>query len=327
MRKLIFSFFCLLMLTACYQQDKSSLNDLEMTPQQRDSANFFNVHHYAHDYNFRVKADSLTLIVVPNPAEIVSTNVVDVAKVVSGDRLVVGAFVIIPGDSIDSVWVQVLRDENTIGWIHEKELLAGTRPNNPISMFIDVFSNTHLLIFLVFLVLVGALYGVRRYRKLGIRLVHFNDVGSFYPTLLTLLVSSSAVFYSTIQMQDAESWSHFYYHPTLNPFTVPLHLCIFLCSVWAIVIVSLATLLSLHKHLTPSQQLVYYLGLMGVCAVDYVVFSLSTLIYVGYPLLVVYIGFALWRYFRYGRMRYACGNCGRPLRDKGICPHCGAENV
>ena len=302
------------------------MKDLEMTPEQRDSANFFNAHHYAHDYNFRVKADSLSLIAVPNPKEVITSSGVDIVKVYSGDRLVVGQFVIIPSDSVDSVWVQVLRDEDTIGWIHEKELLAGTRPDNPISMFIDTFSNTHLLIFLAFLVLVGVLYGVRRYRKLGIRLVHFNDVGTFYPTLLTLLVSSSAVFYSTIQLQDANSWSHFYYHPTLNPFNVPLHLGIFLASVWAIIIVALASFMAIRKYVSPTQQLVYYLGLMGVCAVDYVVFSLSTLIYLGYPLLIAYIGFALWRYFRYGRMRYVCGNCGRPMRDKGACPHCGAIN-
>ena len=327
MRKILLFIVCSLLLVGCYQQEKPKAGDLEMTPQQRDSADFFNAHHYAHDYNFRVKADSLLLVAVPNPADVHKTSGVDVVKVVEGDRLVVGAFVIIPSDSIDSVWVQVLRDENTIGWIHEKELLAGTRPNNPISMFIDVFSNVHLLLFLAFLVLVGVVYGLRRYRKLGARLVHFNDVGTFYPTLLTLLVSSSAVFYSTIQMQDADSWSHFYYHPTLNPFDVPLHLGIFLASVWAIVIVAIAVLIAIRKYMSPTQQLVYYLGLMGVCAVDYVVFSLTTLYYVGYPLLAAYFVFALWRYFRYGRMRYLCGSCGRPMHDKGICPHCGAANV
>lgn len=36
----------------------------------------------------------------------------------------------------------------TQGWIRESEMLAGVSPDDPISQFIDFFSNTHLLVFL-----------------------------------------------------------------------------------------------------------------------------------------------------------------------------------
>jgi len=327
MRRLLLFLLTALLATSCYRQDNPTANDWELTPAQRDSANFFNAHHYAHDYNFKVKADSLMLVAVPNPMTISLTRSVDSVKVEAGDRLVVGDFAIVPSDSVDSVWVQVLRDEETFGWIHESQLLAHVTPYNPISLFIDFFSDTHLLIFLNFFVLVGALYAFRHYRRHNLKIVHFNDIGSFYPTLLTILVSAAAVFYSSIQLFNPDSWSQFYYHPTLNPFDVPLHLGIFLISVWAILIVAVATFTDIHKYATLSEQLVYYLGLLCVCAVDYVVFSVTTLYYIGYPLLLAYIVFAVHRYVCYGRMRFVCGYCGKPMKEKGRCPHCGTMNV
>ena len=61
------------------------------------------------------------------------------------------------------------------------------------------------------------------------------------------------------------------------------------------------------------------------CAVNYIVFSVTTLYYAGYLLLIVYYVFALHSYIRH-RVRYTCGNCGATLHHKGRCPHCGAEN-
>jgi len=61
-------------------------------------------------------------------------------------------------------------------------------------------------------------------------------------------------------------------------------------------------------------------------AVCYVVFTISTMYYVGYVLLFVYVGFALWRYFTYTKSDYICGNCGKQIKKKGRCPHCGAIN-
>jgi hypothetical protein len=161
----------------------------------------------------------------------------------------------------------------------------------------------------------------------GARIVHFNDIPSFYPTLLCLFVATTAVFYGSIQLFAPDSWRHFYYHPTLNPFSVPLHLCLFLLSVWAMLIVAIATIDDVRRQLPTGEALFYYLGLAGVCAICYVVFSVSTLYYIGYLLLIAYIIFAVYRYIHHARHRYVCGNCGAKLRKKGICPHCGTMNT
>lgn len=314
------------MLASCYRQQTPGIDDWDLTKEQTDSVTFFKTHHYGHNYNFRVLADSLQLVAIGNPMEIGRAVTLHEVSVQEGDLLVVGEIFTLPSDTIDTIWVQVLRDQETIGWIHEGELLDNVVPANPISQFIHYFSDTHLLIILAFLVLVVALYALRSIYRQRAKIVHFNDIGSFYPTMLTLLVATSAVFYSSIQLYAPQTWSHFYFHPTLNPFRVPVLIGIFLASVWALLIVAMASLADIRRYLKPTEQLVYYLGLMGVCAVDYVVFSVSTLYYIGYPLLVAYYAFALHRYVRYARVKYMCGNCGKRLREKGICPYCGARN-
>jgi 4-hydroxybenzoate polyprenyltransferase len=43
------------------------------------------------------------------------------------------------------------------------------------------------------------------------------------------------------------------------------------------------------------EAIMYLVGLVAVCAVIYVVFSTTTLYYVGYPLLIAYFYFAIKR--------------------------------
>ena len=214
------------------------------------------------------------------------------------EHIVVADIKTVPADTIDSVWVKVARDQLTFGWIHENELLAKVSPDDPISQFIDFFSDAHMLIFLAFCVVVVAAYGVRRLMKRGAKIVHFNDIPSFYPTTLCLLIASSAVLYSSIQLFGPESWRHFYYHPSLNPFALPLHLGLFVSSVWAIVIVAIATVDDVTKKLPLGAAVLYLSGLTAVCAVCYVVFSITTLYYIGYPLLIAYYVFAIKRLLR-----------------------------
>ena len=222
-------------------------------------------------------------------------SMVDTIILRKHNRLVVADIKTVPADSIDSVWVKVARDQLTFGWVHESDLLANVSPDDPISQFIDFFSDSHLLIFLGFCVMVGGAYGLRRLMRKGAKIVHFNDIPSFYPTLLCLLVASSAVLYSSIQLFAPESWRHFYYHPSLNPYTLPWHLGLFITSVWAILIVTIATIDDVRHHLPLGQVILYLGGLAAVCAVDYVIFSLTTLYYISYPLLIVYFVFALYR--------------------------------
>jgi hypothetical protein len=129
----------------------------------------------------------------------------------------------------------------------------------------------------------------------GARIVHFNDIPSFYPTLLCLLVASSAVIYSSIQLFAPETWRHFYYHPSLNPYALPWSLGLFVCSVWALVIVAIATVDDVRRLLRLGETILYLAGLAAVCAVVYVIFSVTTLYYIGYPLLIVYYVFAIYR--------------------------------
>ena len=309
------------LLTACYNHGPLTPDAWDLTEKQLDSISFFTTHHYTQNYNFVVNAESLPLS--DQPGEMAF----DTLYVIEGERLVVADIMTISTDSIDSVWVKVARDQMTQGWIRESEMLEGVSPDDPISQFIDFFSNTHLLIFLAILVVVVVAYGLYRLNRHDAYIVHFNDIDSFYPTLLCLLIAASATLYASIQMFGAESWRHFYYHPSLNPFALPWHLGLFVASVWMIIIVAVAALDDVVRHLPGGEALLYLGGLMGVCAVVYVVFSVSTLYYIGYLLLIAYVAFALHRYFRYAHSRYICGHCGAQLRKKGTCPRCGTVNT
>lgn len=326
MRRLLPLLLSALLAAACYHRPSATADAWIPTPEQQDSISFYTTHHYTQDYEFVVTADSLQLV-HQQPTEVLNGMLVDTLSVEEGSPLVVADIMMMPSDTIDSVWVQVARDVETIGWVRERDMLAAVSPDNPISLFIDFFSDTHLLLMLAFVVLVAALYTIRLLYRKNQKVVHFNDISSFYPALLALLVAATAVFYSTIQMVNPDSWRHYYYHPTLNPFTVPLHLGLFLASVWAMVVVGIAALDDIRRHLSPSEAFFYSLSLAGVCAVNYIVFSVSTLYYLGYALLAVYIAFAVRRYVSRSRGRYQCGSCGQPLREKGNCPHCGAMNV
>ena len=321
----LFQTVMLLLVVACYNPESHTPDAWNLTERQLDSLSFSTTHHYSQNYNFLVKADSLQLL-FQQPSEALSGLLIDTLRVVRGDRLVVADIVTMTQDSIDSVWVKVARDQQTMGWTRESVLLKAVSPADPISQFIDFFSDTHMLIFLAVLVVVMAAFLIRRLMRLQAKLVHFNDINSFYPSLLCLQVAASAVIYSSIQLLAPESWRHYYYHPTLNPFALPWHLGLFLISVWAILIVAIATFFDVRRQLRPHEALFYFIGLMGMCALCYVVFSVSTLYWVGYPLLLAYAAFALHVYKRRSRTLYSCGNCGEPMREKGRCPKCGAIN-
>lgn len=314
---LIFAF----LLTACYNNGPQTPDAWDLTEKQLDSISFSTTHHYSQNYNFVVKSKSLPLSDQPGNLAF------DTIYVMRGEQLVVADIQTISTDSIDSIWVKVARDQLTQGWIRESEMLEGVSPDDSISQFIDFFSNTHLLIFMAFLIVVTVAYGLYRLNRRNAYIVHFNDIDTFYPTLLCLMVASSATLYASIQMFGAESWRHFYYHPSLNPFALPWHLALFVASVWAIIIIAVAAVDDVLHHLSGADALLYIGGLAGVCAVDYVVFSVSTLYYIGYPLLIAYVVFALYRYVHQAHYRFTCGNCGTLLSKKGRCPHCGAMNV
>lgn len=316
----------LLLITSCYHQ-KPETHDAMVTysAKQIDSLSFQAKHHYTNNYNFIVKADSIPLI-RQQPEEVSALLPTDTIYVYKHNHLVVADIRTIPSDSIDSVWIQVARDQHTFGWQRESMLLPKVVPDDPISQFISTFSDIHLLISLVIVVLIFTSYVTRKLMRKNAHLVHFRDIDSFYPTLLAIIVASAATFYASIQNFAPDVWRHFYFHPTLNPCSVPPLLAIFLSSVWAMLIVGIAAVDDTFHKLPAGEAVLYICGLIGVCAVDYIIFSILSLYYIGYLLLVAYVYFALYRYTTKNRTSFVCGHCGRALRRKGRCPHCGAWN-
>ena len=269
---------------------------------EADSTCFYETHHYGQNFNFVVKADSL-MLVRQQPVEILSRMHTDTITVYRGDHVAVAEIRVLPADSIDSVWVQIARDQETFGWLHESSLLPSVVPDDPISQFISTFSDVYLLIFLIVISVISVAYLMRTIFKRNARIVHFNDIPTFYPTALALTVAAAAVLYSSIRMFAQDTWQHFYFNPTLNPFIIPPALGIFLVSVWAMLIIGLATVDVVRGILPTGEALLYLCGLAGVCALNYIIFSITTLYYVGYPLFIAYAAFAVYVYVkRFGRL-------------------------
>ena len=317
----------LLLLSACYHRPvRQQVPQAVLTEQQLDSIAFARTHHYTINYNFLVSDDSL-MLTRQMPEEAASNLPIDSFAIGPDQRLVVADIRILPADSVDSVWVQLAQEDGTFGWVHESEMLRSVEPDDPISQFISFFSDEHLLIFLLVFVLIITAYGMYKLLRRKAHIVHFNDIATFYPTLFALVVATSATLYASIQLFAPDAWQEFYFHPSLNPFSQPALLALFLSSVWAILIVGIAVVDDTFRHLNVSDGVLYLLGLAGVCAVNYIVFTLTTMYYIGYLLLVAYVAFALWRYFTHTQSKYICGNCGLQIKKKGRCPHCGALNV
>ena len=315
----------LMMLSSCYRSGKPNNASAPMTQEQADSAKFAATHHYSINYNFVVKTDSVNLV-RQQPEEVISRLPTDTVAIYRHDHIAVADIRIMPADREDTVWVQVARDQSTFGWTHEGTLLDACVPADPISQFISAFSDTHLLVSLIVISVIAVAYLLRTIFRRNAKIVHFNDIPTFYPTLLALTVAACATLYASIQTFAPEAWEHFYFHPTLNPFIVSPILSVFLVSVWAMFIIGLATADVVRGMLPRGEALLYMCGLACVCAVNYIVFSLTTLYSVGYALFAAYAVYALRTYMRRFRRAYACGRCGAPMRHKGRCPACGAMN-
>ena len=284
---------------------------------------------YSVGYNFHVHADSL-LLQEDRPMHwcqgVAETS--DSLWVFHEDHLVVAAITIIPEDCVDSVWVKVARDQDTMGWTHESVLLAGASPDDPISQFIRIFSNQHLPWFLAFIAVACIALLIRRQRRRHISLPHFHDIPSAYPTLLTSTLALTATLYAYIQQFIPGQWVQFYFHPTLNPLAQPLVLCLFLCGVWALLLLTIAVTNAAFSMLRHAEAAVYLIALLALCTLIYLILTLAAHlhIFVAYGLCGTYILLAFIHYFLHVRAHYLCGRCGAKLRQKGPCPRCGAIN-
>lgn len=317
----------LLTLIGCNQTPPVYEDQWDMTPNRRDSLRFVREHHYGPNFNFKIIADSLSLVAhyPENDEEQPFPEASDSVMVYANDRLVVADFHTRVPHATDSVWIKVARDQQTMGWLPERQLLKGAVPDDPISYSIHLFSSRHTVWFLWFLCFCMAVLFCRNARRRRPDFTATKGSDLFYPTLLYITVSGTASLYAGIQRYAPEIWQEFYFHPTLNPFGQPFILTAFITAFWLHILLGLAAIDDMHKRMEWNEAIPRLCGMAGLCMVLYVFFTLTCYYYAGYIFLGAYWTFILRRWYR-RHCRYRCGACDRPLRDKGVCPYCGALN-
>ncbi len=289
----------------------------ELTRQQADSLEFRLLHHYTNNFNFVVKADSLVL--VPGEDRMTDTCVVRRHDVIAVADIRVD-------ETGDTVWVKVARDQFTMGWTGEDALLKSTVPDDLISQMIDTLTGSRSAWMSAIVVLGLVCYLFRRGTRHTLQIFRFEEMDSFYPVFLLILVSVTACLYVSIQNFAPEFWQEYYFHPTLNPLILPPVMAALVTLVWLTLTVFVAMVIEVYHHFYIVQGMYYIFELLGVSMISYLVVSWTTALYVGYPLTVAYIVLLLWIYFRHIRCWYVCGHCGQRMRIKGKCPHCGRVN-
>lgn len=325
----------LLSFTSCfYQHHRSEAWETEGTA---DSLEFAMKHHFTVGYTFRVQTDSLHLCTeIPSRAQLLAV-VPDSVSVYRSDVLIVAQVCMVPEDEVDSVWVKVARDQDTQGWLRESSLLCSVSPDDPISIAIYKFSGNHvrgtliLTSVVLFFLFLQFLYSYMRSFCLSAdserpSRAFWSVLYSPYPTLLRITMSGAAVFYASMQLFAPHQWAEFYFYPTLNPFAVSPLLGAFLFSVWTLLLFFMAMADDAFRQLGFVQFVLYILQSITVLAILYLFFSLTTLVFVGYPLCLVFIGWSVYRYLTRLHPCYRCGRCGKPFHMKGTCPHCGTQN-
>ena len=299
-----------------YQVPESSLK--AVSQKTKDSVDYLPEHYYTLNSNFEVTSDSLLLQQLP---------LIDVLPVYKGEKLVVAEFMVQAADTVDSVWVKVARDQETMGWVREGELLKKVVPVDPISQFIHLFSSSHTVAFLTVYQAHFSDFAIRNSSVQGNKpRLLFNDIDSIFPNILTLLMATAATLYSSIQHFVPDIWERFYYNPSLNPLDLPFILSLFMFNVWGIVLVGLATLDDLFHQVRVEAAFFYLLGLMSCCIFLYLFFTFTAYYYIGYPCLVLYAVWVFRSIKRTSHYKFSCGNCGAKMKSKGTCPHCGAIN-
>ena len=322
MRSILFLLFAVCAMVSCHR-DRPQCTEFWHTS-GIDSVAFRQQHHFWKNFNF-VATDSIPLE-ASLPGEVASIFVPDSAILETDDQVVVTDIAIVPADVEDSVWVMVARDQMTMGWVHEQTLIERAVPDNGVSRFIQHFCDSRILLFLSCLCLAFILFIVQRFRREHFLIVHFNDIRSFYPTLLCLCMSGLAAFYGSIQNFQPEVWKEFFFYPTLNPFGQPRVIMLFLIGVWALLVIFIAVIDDIRKQPDVVNGVSYMIALFGGWMSLYLFFSVSVQYYIGYPLLMIYWAFALHRHLRHNTAPYVCGACGAPLHTLGECPNCGSIN-
>lgn len=271
---------------------------------------------YPLNANFLVTSDTLWLYQLP---------LTDSIPVHRGDELVVAEVSVHNEDTIGRRWVKVARDQSTIGWVREKDLLKDIVPVDPISQCIHWFSSSHALPFFIILGVFFLAYAYRAVRRKQIRLIWLNDIDSIFPIMLSWLMAAAATLYNSLQHFVPETWERYYYNPTLNPFELPFILSLFIICVAMILLMAVAMLDDLFHQTSLEVAFFYLVGLAACCIFLYIFFTMVW-VWLAYLCFVAYTVWCISRLRKSGAYPYACGACGAKMRTKGICPHCGALN-
>ena len=311
----ILGVICLLLcVTACHY--RTSLSSVEKESSKDSVAAVVRERPYALNSNFRVTTDTLWLHQLP---------LLDSIPVREGDELVVAEITARKEMEGDSVWVKVARDQETIGWVPERQLLSHIVPVDPISRCIHLFSNSHALPFFLVLAVFFLCFVYRALRRKQIKLIWLNDIDSVFPITLSWLMAAAATLYNSMQHFVPETWERYYYDPSLNPFDLPFVLGLFVLSVFLILLLGVALLDDLFHQTTMEVAFFYLLGLASCCIFLYIFFTYLW-VYLAYVAFIAYSVWCVRRLRKANSYPYACGACGAKMRSKGICPHCGALN-
>lgn len=203
---------------------------LELTPREADSLFFRFSHHYTNNFNFVVVADSCALTAH-------ESDLIDTCFVYKDDIVAVAD---ISQTDSSQVWIKVFRDQSTMGWMTEDELLENAVPDDGISEAIYYFSHHIflLVIVLVFLALIG---------------VVFYKINRGYSILfLSVLLGFAGVLLVVVNCYP-EYWLEYYFHPTLNPFILPGIMMALLTLFWLAVITFVALVFVLSDHLSKTR--------------------------------------------------------------------------
>lgn len=260
---------------------------MSLTRQQVDSLEFRLTHHYSESFNFVVKSDSLTLI--PREGDLLT----DTCMVRKGTVIAVAAIKTIPGDSIDSIWVKVASSQTNMGWLRERELLQGATPDDAISEILDLLSSSRaiwmsaLVTIGIIAFILGRRKNLKRKELLHSTFAFLNEPPSIYPPLFLLLVACMASLYASVQNFLPEYWQEYYFHPTLNPLVLPPLMATLVIVMWLVIITFLAVVDEVYHHFYFMPGITWLAKLSGTAMLVYLLISWTTLIYVGYLLLVV----------------------------------------
>lgn len=303
--------------------EKAEMTDTipHLTRMKADSLRFRLTHHYSENFNFRVKADSLQL--VPQG----TGGIQDTCTVRKGDLIVVAKILLTPNDSTDAVWVKVARDQFTMGWIRESDLLPNVVPDDVISETLNYLTDSRTLWMFSIVAFGIAAFFLRRHRSRKLQVLKFDEMDSFYPVLFLILTAVLSCLYTSIQRFTPEYWQEFYFNPTLNPMQIPPTMALLVTLVWAIVIVLIAVLDDVYNNFYVGPGIMYLCETLGLGMLVYLFFSWTTKITIGYALLPLFIIALVWIYFRHIRCTFICGECGCRMHSYGHCKHCNAYNT